>query len=268
MAIKTTFFLIIVLLLTGCASGPSQFIGHPYAGDPAQGFDIPAADKKTLLIFNHGSRAEGYRDYCRPTPWIVPQVIRQLNGKIINGKEIMVYNFCSTPKGEYRGVARQGEPKLMKRVQNIEALVRDFQAAGVPAQQLFLVGHSAGGWASLLAVQRQQVSVNAVIAFGPAFAGKQQTRSSGWQALRDQQAQLLANTPHVDGLVYSFADDPYESSDDLAFLGKISGIRLIAVDESMCRAPHLHRTAFRDCFEQSQSRVIFDFIAAQLSNEQ
>jgi len=191
-------------------------------------------------------------------------VIRQLIGKTINGKEIVVYNFCSTPKGEYRGPARQGEPKLIKRVQRIEAVVRDFQAAGVPAQQLFFVGHSAGGWASLLVVQRQQESFNAVIAFGPAFAGKKQDRSTGWQVLRDRQAQLLANTPHIDGLVYSFADDPYESSDDLAFLGKINGITSVAVDEQMCGGPYLHRTAFRDCFAQSQRAVIVDFISSQL----
>lgn len=257
-----------VLLLAGCATAPSQFIHHPYPGSPTEGFDIPAPENKIVIIFNHGSREEWRRDYCTPTLITLPDVIKQLSGKTVDGKEIVLYHHCSTPRGGYIGALQNGEPKLIKRTRLIEETVQAFNDAGVPSQQLFLAGHSAGGWALLLVAQRRQVSFNAVIAFGPAFAGKKHNRSAGWQTLRDRQAAQLASTAHIDALVYTFADDAYENSEALAFLANIDGIELIAVDERMCDAPYQHRTAFRHCFTQSQREVILRFIKVRMGDEE
>jgi pimeloyl-ACP methyl ester carboxylesterase len=252
----------VALLLAGCA-GPSQFISPSFPETVPQGFTLPEPDKHILLVFNHGSFEEEYRDICTPTAWTVPEVIRQLSGKTVNGRGIVVYNLCSTSKGDYDAVARRGEPKVMKRVERIEEAVRAFEAAGVPPKQIFLVGHSAGAWASLLAARRHNVKFNAVIA----FAGKKADRPPGWEELRQRQAGLLAEASHIDGLVYAYADDPYESSADLAFLGKIDGIRLVRIDGQpdgggvRCAGPYRHRTAFRDCFARSQEQVILDFLA-------
>jgi predicted alpha/beta hydrolase family esterase len=263
-------FLLAALLLAGCA-GPSQFISHSFPGGVPDGLNLPEPEKHILLIFNHGSLEEEYGDICSPTAWTVPEVVRQLSGKTVNGLDIVVYNFCSTSAGKYDAATRSGEPKVVKRVESIEALVRAFQAAGVPPHQIFLVGHSAGGWASLLAARRQHVKFNAVIAFAPAFAGKKADRSPGWEDLRQRQAGLLADAGHIDGLVYAYADDPYESSADLAFLGKIDGIRLVRLDGQpdgdgeRCAGPYGHRTAFRACFARSQKNIILDYIASRLA---
>ena len=77
-------------------------------------------------------------------------VIKELSGKKVRGLEVVVYGFCTPAKtGSYHQRSRTGEPKVMQRVENIEDVVRSFQNAGVPAEHIFLVGNSAGGWASL-----------------------------------------------------------------------------------------------------------------------
>jgi len=267
--VDKSILLALALLLAGCA-GPSQFIAPSFPGTGLQGLNLPEPKRHILIIFNHGSFEEEYRDICTPTVWTVPDVIRRLSGKTVDGLDIVVYNLCSTSKGDYDAATRRGEPKVMKRVERIEQTIRAFDEAGVPPRRIFLAGHSAGAWASLLAARRHNVEFNAVIAFAPAFAGKKADRPPGWEELRERQASLLAEADHIDGLVYAYADDPYESSADLAFLGKIDGIRLLRIVGQpdgggvRCAGPYGHRTAFRDCFALSQEQVILDYLAARL----
>jgi pimeloyl-ACP methyl ester carboxylesterase len=268
--VTRSLFLVIMLFLAGCA-GPSQFISHAFPGKVPDGINLQDPDKRILLIFNHGSEQERSWDICRPTSWTVPEVIQELSGQKVNGRDIVVYNFCSTSPGEYDAKTRSGEPKVLKRAQGIEAVVRAFEEEGVPPRQVFLVGHSAGGWASLLVARRHYVKFNAVIAFGPAFAGTRADRSPGWQALRQRLASMIAEADHINGLVYAYANDPYESAADLAFLGRIDGVHLIPIDARFdgaggrCPGPYGHRTAFRSCFARSQEQIILGYIRSQLA---
>lgn len=265
--------LALALLVTGCAAGRSQFVpGEPSKDDAIR---LAAPAETVVLIYNHGSEQEFIPDPCEPaagnaSEWSVPSVLSDLSGSRIAGKVIAVYGYCTPSRvGEYRHAERSGEPKVVKRARDIGLLADRFAALGVPRHQIFLAGHSAGAWASLLAARERPRSVNAVIAFGPAFAGRRATRPPGWEWLRGTQILYLSAATRIDALVFAFEGDPYEPPEDLGFLRAVPGVELAVlsgarIDGVPCgeRSPHL--TERKPCFHATQGARIRDYIERRL----
>jgi hypothetical protein len=267
------FLVIATFFLGGCAV-QSQFIPAPPPGTAERSVAYPQPDKKILLIYNHGSTQEYERDQCAPDGSTTPGVVKDLSGKKVLGFDVVVYGFCTPAKtGNYDQRSGAGEPKIMKRVENIEDVVRGFQDSGVPAGHIFLAGHSAGGWASLLVARRHNVRINAVIAFAPAFAGKKSGREPGWQELHDDHVHFLAEAREMNALVYAFDSDAFNSPEDLAFLRDIPGVRFVhlgaqEIDGIRCDSPDGHQTVFRDCFAKTQEEAILEYLAERLTEGQ
>ena len=258
------------LALGGCASY-SQYIPSTAATahTPAA---LPAPEDKILIIYNHGSQPEDRQDYCFPNGWTTPEVIKRLSGQTINGYEVVVYGHCSPWQyGGYNHVLRLGEPKVLRRAKSLEGLIQDFIDHGVPSRQIFLAGHSAGAWASLLVARRNQVRINSVIGFAPAFAGEEAKRPEGWIELRARQVTYLREAEAMPALIYAFEYDPFNGPEDLVFLRDIPGIVMLGPDESYvqqkedCPTPTGHRAAFSRCFAETQGDRIRDYMSQRLT---
>lgn len=257
--------------LWGCANY-SQYVPASFA-DEHTPTAISDPDQKILLIYNHGSQPEHKKDYCYPNGWTTPTLIKNLSGEKINGLEIVVYAYCSPWRfGGYNSILRMGEPKVIKRAKSIEQLIEKFIDNGVASEHIFLVGHSAGAWASLLVARRGNISFNSVIGFAPAFSGKRKSRSEGWWYLRDQQIEYLQQASSLHALIYAFESDPYNDVEALKFLRNINGIVLISTDdmtniarENNCSPPSGHRGSFKDCFTQTQLNVITEYIKQRIT---
>jgi pimeloyl-ACP methyl ester carboxylesterase len=162
--------------------------------------------------------------------------------------------------------------KVMRRVRKIEEVVRTFLENGVPPKHIFLVGHSAGGWASLLVARRQQVPLNAVIAFAPAFAGRKAHRPEDWQAVHEQHVAFLSTADQLQALVFAFDKDTYNPPQDLVFLRAIPGVRFLHLSEQaiagvQCQRPNGRRTVFQDCFMQTQLEIILSYIEVRVTTK-
>lgn len=222
-----------------------------------------------LLIYNHGSRQEFHADRCNP-PSDVPEVVRNLSGREVAGKQVLVYAFCTPSRiGEYRHQSRTGEPKVAKRARDIEHLIDRFAAAGLPSRNIFLVGHSAGAWASLLVSRRGNVDINAVIGFAPAFAGPKATRSPGWWDLHRQQSAFLRASPRLDALVFAFDGDRFSDVSELGSVFSAPGVEFVPITRQIangadCGPVLSHRGAFANCFDELASRRISAFIEQRL----
>ena len=268
----------VVLLVVGClhakANVSGEFVPKKEHWKSARGFSIPSPKAKAVVIFLHGSFIEKMDDACDPggevAGFSVPEVIRQLAGSKVAGLEVVVFAPCD---GHATSI---GEPiKIDQRVAAIESTLIELDHAGIDRSHIVLMGHSAGGWAALLHQRRHPGSVNSVIAFAPAFAGKKQGRPEEWQRRHEAQASEIGSAERIAALVYAFDNDAYNTPDDLSFLSHVSGTRLLrlpdkAIGGVACEIPFFsssHSHAYRKCFSQTQADVLLDFLRQQFQRE-
>lgn len=266
---------LMALCLNAKAKVPGEFVPKKDNWKSAQGFTIPNPSSKAVVVFLHGSSIEKLDDTCDPNGqapgFSVPEVVRQLVGAEIAGLEIVVYAPC-----DGRATAL-GEPiKIDQRVAAIEETLAELGRAGVDPSRIVLVGHSAGGWAALLHEKRHPGSVNSVIAFAPAFAGKRRWRPDVWQRRHDEQAAEIGSADRIPSLVFSFDNDAYNTPRDLGFLSRIKGTTLLRMPDKAiagvaCEIPLFassHANAYRKCFSDTQSLVLLEFLHKQLRRQQ
>ena len=268
----------VALLVVGClhakANVSGEFVPKKEHWKSARGFSIPSPKAKAVVIFLHGSFIEKMDDACDPggevAGFSVPEVIRQLAGSKVAGLEVVVFAPCD---GHATSI---GEPiKIDQRVAAIENTLIELDHAGIDRSHIVLMGHSAGGWAALLHQRRHPGSVNSVIAFAPAFAGKKQGRPEEWQRRHEAQASEIGSAERIAALVYAFDNDAYNTPDDLSFLSHVSGTRLLrlpdkAIGGVACEIPFFsssHSHAYRKCFSQTQADVLLDFLRQQFQRE-
>lgn len=239
-----------------------------------RGLSIANPKSKAVVLYLHGSVVEKMDDRCDPNSAelgeSVPEVVRQLNGAEVLGLEVMVFAPC------HGRATKLGEPlKIDQRVQAIDETLKELNRAGIEPSQIFLVGQSAGGWAALLHQKRHPQSVNAVVAFAPAFAGKKQWRPEVWQQRHESQAAEILSANLISSLVFAFKNDDYNSQSDLDFLSRVKGTTLLklpgdAIAGVDCDIPLFgssHKNAFRKCFDQTQSGVLKNFLQERLLAE-
>ncbi len=263
--------MVFVLLVNGCSVvvKKSQFI-KPSLDLSSHPLEIENPGNKILLIYNHGSTSEENADPCFPNSAFLaggmPSVIRSLAGKKIAGKDVVVYAFCSRIEGLHKIEDTPYNLKIRYRMNEIISVVKRFTDLGVVAENIFLVGHSAGGWASLMIEASNPNSVNSVIAFSPAFSGVKSRRNQLWQQFRDDQERELISAKKIDALVYAFRRDAYNSLSDLSFFSKIPGVEHhpLSGKGGLLSCYRGHRAVFKSCFEVTQSATIVDFISRRL----
>ncbi|NOY72329.1 MAG: hypothetical protein GXP14_08125 [Gammaproteobacteria bacterium] len=270
---KKTFGLIIwvLVLLTGCAKpGISQFI----TPDPESihQIDLNPTEDTVVLIYSHGSLAEQYRDVCNPLQryglGATPEVIAKLSHRFIHNKRILVYSLCSSLKWRLKLKNTVANIKLEIRTAEIARQVQFFLDAGIPAKQIFLTGHSAGGWASLNYLRNHPDTVNAAIIFAPAFAGHWQNRPKQWQRFYTSQKNNLQSAPQLPVLIFAFENDPYYQLTEISFFKKIPGVTFKALTQTLNRPCKLsgHQAAFSRCFTQFFQRKIEQYIHQRLQD--
>jgi pimeloyl-ACP methyl ester carboxylesterase len=246
--------LILVFLAAGAAAqqgpappGPLQDRAPPRAevpGDPAQA---------VVLIFSHGTYRPQRRHQCNEER-DVPAVVRD----VATANAWIVQYLCSAATDD--GIDGS---YTYKRADEILAAVGDLRAKGVPARRIFLLGHSAGGWSSLMAARKDTSGFNAIVAFAPAFAGPrhEEAQFPKWRRqLAPQQTDYLRQAKRIDALIFAYSDDDFDRPLDLAPLEAIPGVRLLAFDA--CQKGH--GTTYSDCFREGARIEIEDYIKARL----
>lgn len=229
-----------------------------------------------VILFSHGSGQEFINDPCEMQKYNaafgVPAIVHALYGSEIAGRKVVVDGYCTpTRRGYYNAGSQSGDPKVLLRSRDIEARAQSLIAAGVPGRQIFLVGHSAGGWASLMAKARNPAIANSVIAFAPAFAGQRATRQPGWQWLHDHYAAQLRKAERLDAMVFAIENDAFETPDTLSFLDAIPGIERFSLSDTklgavMCDSQTSSHALVRNvCFTQTQGPLLKSYIEKRLA---
>ena len=193
---------------------------------------------KIIIIYNHGSdETDRKTKSCFWSKKIVRNMA-SLVGDKVNGKEIMVYLFCTHKlegdMGKKKNVWHNWQPpykgttKIERRVEANLNLVENFVSMGVPRKQIIITGHSCGGWTTLMLTSQYMDKVGGGIAlnaacywtlskqFKVAKIGEEAAlekfaeKYPGLKALRDTQINIIKKSKNLPILVFTHPKDPYE----------------------------------------------------------
>jgi pimeloyl-ACP methyl ester carboxylesterase len=262
---RALFALILLFITAGAAAQQGPAPPAPLQEGPAPPREAAPTDpaRSVVLIFSHGTYRPQRRHQCNEDR-DVPAVLREMAAA--NGWVVQYLCSAATDDGVEGSYT-------YKRADEILAAVAAQRARGVPARRIFLLGHSAGGWSSLMAARKDPSGFNAVIAFAPAFAGVRNWSGSGahceserglcpqWRSeLMPRQMKYIREAKRIDALIFAYSDDQFDRPAELAPLESIPGVRIIAFDA--CQDGHA--TTYSDCFREGARVEIEDYIKTRL----
>ena len=133
-------------------------------------------------------------------------------------RDTHVYFLCSDVTDTGHSDARY----IFTRTKEILDIVDEFLALGVQAKNIFLMGQSAGGWSSLMAMQQANKKFNAAIVFAPACCNKRELkdkkRGKYRKRNRPHQEREMLKAKRIEALVFAYEDDVFNRPQDLTFL--------------------------------------------------
>ena len=222
-----------------------------------EGMNIEDPKNKIIIIYNHGQNKndKAIKNECI---W-VNQIKNQasLVDVEINGKKIMVYNFCTnylagdmSPKKYWKfKEPYEGIHKLDKRIEKNLELVDKFVKIGVPRKQIIISGHSCGGLLTLMLLAAHPDKVGGGISYMQACYGKLSKQYKvkkvgseealakfakkypGGAELRQRQIDNIKKLNRVPVLAFTHPKDKYEGllSD---WLEEVPGVKRIVISEN------------------------------------
>ena len=239
-------------------------------------------DKKNTLIvvYNHGSQNDQTLDKCNKKWNKVPPIILNLHDKKINDLKIKILKFCSGVRGwsknhqnkmdaryknkkqkEFLNIIKTDGDKIKFETQKqfvkqklINQKIEDLINLGF--NNIILVGHSAGGWASITLKSQFPKKIGAVIAINPAFSGKFSNRKNWpfWAIIREYGVSQIDITNLKNTMVYVHDKDEWETSESLSFLN-IDNVNFKNISKSNCKAKLIfgkhHGIPLTKCFAES-----------------
>lgn len=257
--------MLLAALLSGCMS-PKNFF-HPESAvvvGEKGAFSIKEPEKSVVILFTPGSPRTDFPVPCDKNP--VPQVLRDLSGTLMDGKHVLVHGYCPTGVGNFQGAMSQSESW----VPEIEAVVRLYQNQGVSPEHIFLSGQSMGGWASVLVAAKKNVEIAGIIAFAPAngIGFKRGRNGNGWAAYA-RQKEAMQGISRLNGLLYVFHNDPFNTPEDLAFMNGIPGLQYVALDgatlgDGSCAKRSPHGLGYSSCFASTEMMRIVEFMYSRM----
>jgi len=141
--------------------------------------DIDLSDR-TIFVYSPGDNI--YRDFigdyeCQLqwTPPVLSGILEQVPGSVLvrvcpQGRSQVVNDVLS---GHYQSGQAHISPsieKLHKRADDLDRMLDGLLAKGARAERIYLVGHSFGGWVSMLVGSRSAAKIGGVIVSAPAMS--------------------------------------------------------------------------------------------------
>ncbi len=221
--------------------------------------DLDLEKKPIILIYLPGSKQENEPDPCYPEEnnhgFGVPNVVRQAYLKLAKNHEIKLMAFCAPTKvSNFDSNHPQKKPKILLRTEDLIELLTQLKDHGADPEKVFLIGHSAGGWSTLLAKAKNPNLANGVIAIAPAFAGKQMFRPKVWEDLRKSFIDIMYHAPNFNALLFIFDQDEFENAESMKLFWEMKGVKIELLNGPILQALHcphipMHNIPFNNCFD-------------------
>ena len=253
-------FLILIFLLISNNVYANKILKSGFINKSAkvkEGFVVEDPKNKIIIIYNHGQDTNDTVEKSECAWAMDLKNHASLVDEEINGKRIMVYNFCSNDFAGDMSLKKSwwksktpyvGKHKLDKRVEKNLELVEKFVNIGVPRKQIIISGHSCGGLLTLMLLSAHPEKVGGGISYMQACFGKLskkykvkkvgeekalekfRKKRPGPAELRQRQIDNIKKLNNVPVLAFTHPKDKYEGllSD---WLEEVSGVKRIVISE-------------------------------------
>ena len=255
---------------------------------------------KIIIIHNHG---QDNIDWSSSSCFRKNEVNNMASfvDEKVNDKTIMVYALCTNKtkgdeapnnwwRSDWKGPYK-GKMKLDKRVDANLDLIKKLVDMGVPSKQIFVTGHSCGGWMTLMLTSKHIDKIGGGIALNFACYGKLSSKYKaaevgadevlrkfakklpGVAKQREIQINEIQQSKNLPILAFTHPQDPYDGllSD---WVEKIPGVKRIIISEGFeidgmkCKkgkkkVKNAHMIDQADCF-QYYNPVIKEYIASRI----
>jgi len=260
---KSYLFLVFLsLFISACSSIGTNSKSSIATNIQKLKFNNPSSVQK-VIIYNHGiSRPQ------QVEPCFLPYNNPPRSLLALSDSSTLIYKLCSTAT-ESPAVSSAGKQVYLRKIE-INFAIDAFLARGIKPKNIFLAGHSNGGWTSLMMMKDVNKRFNGVIAFAPAFAGKRSERSYApwWRnTVRPRQIKEMLAAPEMDALVFAYANDAFNRPQELRFLAEnypftgTNGVDFVAYD---CGLRNAHQTFRKDCRQEETTQRMNQFIYEQI----
>tara|TARA_B100000965_G_scaffold378859_1_gene374118 strand:+ start:1068 stop:1988 length:921 start_codon:yes stop_codon:yes gene_type:complete len=305
---KKIYIVFILIFLTSSAYADKLLKSGFLSGewDLDINFKVDNPNDKIIIIYNHGSDENDKPS--KNCQW--KNNVRNfaaLSGKKIKNKEILVYSFCSDNLGgddwkifwKKKDVKYQGTPKLEKRVEANHELIEKFINLGVPNNQIFISGHSCGGWLTMMFMAKYPNKIAGGISTHHACYGKLSTKYKVKKVgeeealkkfekkkpvasyFRTSQIKAISEAKNLPVLIFTHPKDPFDGllSD---WVEDIPGTERIVISEDFkinnksCKRIGInngerwtepltngHWMSFGDCFQYYNSKIL-EFVQSKI----
>jgi dienelactone hydrolase len=238
-------------------AGPIYLFPADAGSTSAEGIGFRDPAHTIAVLYTAGSESNKVAR-CRDAAG-VPAVLRDLAGGMIGDRRVVVVGYCPGAIGDLDANLSMAEA----RVPEIEALGRQLLKNGVPPRQLFVAGHSMGGWAAVLVGMRHVLPIGGVVAFAP---GNGQYRRplrepQHWRA-RSREIEAIETSPDFAALIYGFTGDDSAEPEDLQRLARLESVTYLEwAARAGCPAvnPHL-AVLLQPCFAPSEAHRVLEFL--------
>jgi len=234
---------------------------------------VDSAQDTVIVVFNDGTGAVGKDGACLPGN--MPRFIRDWGRSGIDGHDVVVFYLCSDV------VETTAEVLGQERAEEDKALLDRLIALGVPPEHIFILGHSSGASAALLAAGQAPGKFNAAVVAAPGYGyayAEGDDRSAAelqmLERLNETWRGALARLDRMSALVYLFEGDTYTPPDDAMFLADLPGIELIVVGAAdatgaLCPGgPRPHFYWWSSCFREDGKKTIEAYIVDRLQKSE
>ena len=305
---KKIYIVFVLIFLTSSAYADKLLKSGFLSGewDLDINFKVDNPKDKIIIIYNHGSDENDKPS--KNCQW--KNNVRNfaaLSGKKIKNKEILVYSFCSDNLGgddwkifwKKKDVKYQGTPKLEKRVEANHELIEKFINLGVPNNQIFISGHSCGGWLTMMFMAKYPNKIVGGISTHHACYGKLSTKYKVKKVgeeealkkfekkkpvasyFRTSQIKAISEAKNLPVLIFTHPKDPFDGllSD---WVEDIPGTERIVISEDFkinnksCKRIGInngerwtepltngHWMSFGDCFQYYNSKIL-EFVQSKI----
>ena len=174
---------------------------------------ITAPQSTRVIVYAHGTSNSLVRENCWVRHNKPPRTLTSLVDADPN--LVLVYVCSLATDGGVPG------SYIHKRADEIADVVDGLAVLGVPAANIYLSGHSAGAWSSLMYMSGAAESVAGGILFAPACCGPRDNaqRYPIWRGqIRPRQVSQIVGGDTLRALVFAYTDDAFNRPRDLTFL--------------------------------------------------